>query len=69
MTEYGETEDGGVIALAVAELPGTERLLLWQVPVGEEEGPDGAAFLAGIRDRVAAGDREDLSSPRASRSS
>jgi pimeloyl-ACP methyl ester carboxylesterase len=55
---YGSSS-GGIIALAAAAaIPGVERLVLWEVPIGEEEGLDGAAFLADIRELVDAGDRE-----------
>ncbi|NRQ34666.1 alpha/beta hydrolase [Nonomuraea sp. NN258] len=57
-TLYGSSS-GGLIALAAAAaLPGVERLLLWEVPLGEEEGADGAALLAEIEGLAAAGDRE-----------
>ena len=55
---YGSSSGGAIALAAAAVLPGVERLLLWEVPLGEEEGTDGAEFLAAIRERVAAGDRE-----------
>ena len=55
---YGSSSGGAIALAAAAVLPGVERLLLWEVPLGEEEGTDGAEFLAAIRGRVAAGDRE-----------
>jgi pimeloyl-ACP methyl ester carboxylesterase len=55
---YGSSSGGAIALAAAAALPGVERLLLWEVPLGEEEGTDGAEFLAAIRERVAAGDRE-----------
>ncbi len=49
---------GGAIALAAAAdgLPAT-ALALWEVPLGTEQGPEGAEFLAGLRQRVEAGDQ------------
>jgi pimeloyl-ACP methyl ester carboxylesterase len=49
---------GGAICLAAASagLPVT-ALALWEVPLDEELGPDGAEFLAGLRKRVDAGDQ------------
>jgi len=55
---YGSSSGGAIALAAAAVLPGVERLLLWEVPLGEEEGTDGAEFLDEIRERVAAGDRE-----------
>ncbi|MGK5171977.1 alpha/beta fold hydrolase [Geodermatophilus sp. CPCC 205761] len=55
---YGSSSGGAIALAAAARLPGVERLLLWEVPLGEEDGADGAEFLAAIRQRVAAGDRE-----------
>lgn len=56
---YGSSS-GGVIALAAAAVvPGVDRLALWEVPLGVEEGTDGAEFLAEIRERIDAGDREE----------
>lgn len=55
---FGSSSGGAIALAAAARLSGVQRLLLWEVPLGEEEGSDGARFLAGIRERVAAGDRE-----------
>ena len=53
------SSSGGAIALAAAtQLPGIERLSLWEVPLGAECGPDGAAYLAAVRACVATGDAE-----------
>jgi pimeloyl-ACP methyl ester carboxylesterase len=53
------SSSGGAIALAAAVgLPGIERLSLWEVPLGEECGTDGAAYLEAVRACVAAGDPE-----------
>ena len=48
---------GGAICLAAASagLPIT-ALALWEVPLGDELGSEGAEFLAGLRERVEAGD-------------
>jgi pimeloyl-ACP methyl ester carboxylesterase len=48
---------GGAIALAAASagLPVT-AVALWEVPLGAELGSAGAEFLAGLRERVEAGD-------------
>jgi pimeloyl-ACP methyl ester carboxylesterase len=48
----------GQFRAAAAELPGVERLSLWEVPLGEECGTDGAAYLEAVRACVAAGDPE-----------
>ncbi|RBY75077.1 alpha/beta hydrolase [Geodermatophilus sp. TF02-6] len=55
---YGSSSGGAIALAAAAELPGVQRLLLWEVPLGEESGTDGAEYLAAVRERVAAGDRE-----------
>jgi pimeloyl-ACP methyl ester carboxylesterase len=49
---------GGAIALAAAAtgLPVT-ALALWEVPLNAELGSEGAEFLAGLRERVDAGDQ------------
>ena len=49
---------GGAIALAAAAagLPVT-AVALWEVPVDAELGPEGAEFLAGLQERVGAGDK------------
>ena len=48
---------GGAIALAAAAsgLP-VSKLVLFEVPLGAELGTDGAEFLAGLRERIEAGD-------------
>ena len=55
---YGSSSGGAIALAAAARIPGVERLLLWEVPLGEEEGTDGAEFLHAIRQLLAAGDRE-----------
>ena len=51
------SSSGGAIALAAAAagLPVT-AMVLWEVPLGPEEGTDGAEFLAGLRERIAGDD-------------
>jgi pimeloyl-ACP methyl ester carboxylesterase len=48
---------GGAIALAAAAagLP-ISKIVLFEVPLDPELGPEGAQFLAGLRERIAAGD-------------
>lgn len=50
---------GGAIALAAAasDLP-ISKLVLWEVPLGDELGSDGEEFLTGLREHIAAGDGE-----------
>jgi pimeloyl-ACP methyl ester carboxylesterase len=50
------SSSGGAIALAAAAtgLP-VSRLVLWEVPLGEEGGSDGAEFLDGLRQHIRAG--------------
>lgn len=55
---YGSSSGGAIALAAAAEIPGVTRLVVWEVPLGEELGRDGAAFLDEIRAVVATGDRE-----------
>ncbi|MBB3083196.1 alpha/beta fold hydrolase [Geodermatophilus sabuli] len=57
---YGSSSGGAIALAAAAELPGVERLVLWEVPLGEEQGSDGAEYLAALRERVAADDPEGI---------
>lgn len=57
---YGSSSGGAIALAAAAELPGVERLFLWEVPLGPECGTDGAEYLAAVRALVAAGDREGI---------
>ncbi|MGY1706863.1 alpha/beta fold hydrolase [Geodermatophilus sp. SYSU D00697] len=57
---YGSSSGGAIALAAAAELPGVERLVLWEVPLDDEEGTDGADHLAAVRALVAADDREGL---------
>ncbi|WP_219414922.1 alpha/beta fold hydrolase [Pseudonocardia nigra] len=55
---YGSSSGGAIALAAAAEIPGIEHLVLWEVPLGEEEGSDGREFLSEITERVRSGDRE-----------
>ncbi len=57
---YGSSSGGAIALAAAAELPGVERLLLWEVPLDAEESTSGAQALAAVRRLVAAGDREGV---------
>lgn len=57
-TLYGSSSGGAIALAAAAAIPGVERLVLWEVPLSEEEGADGGEFLARIVELVDAGDRE-----------
>ena len=55
---FGSSSGGAIcLAAAAAGLPIT-KLALWEVPLGAENGADGAAFFNGLRARITAGDRE-----------
>lgn len=57
---FGGSSGGAIsLAAAAAGLPIT-KLALWEVPLDEELGADGAAFLAGLREKIAAGDNEGV---------
>jgi pimeloyl-ACP methyl ester carboxylesterase len=56
---YGSSSGGAIALAAAARIPGVTQLVLWEVPLGEEGGSDGAKFLAGIRTIVESGDREE----------
>ncbi|HET6530527.1 MAG TPA: alpha/beta hydrolase [Actinoplanes sp.] len=59
-TLYGSSS-GAAIALAVAAAdPGVRGLLLWEAPLGEENGTDGADYLAELRPVIAGGDPEAI---------
>lgn len=55
---HGSSSGGAIALAAAAELPGVERLSLWEVPLGEECGTDGEAYLRAVRELAAAGDPE-----------
>jgi pimeloyl-ACP methyl ester carboxylesterase len=55
---FGGSSGGAIsLAAAAAGLPIT-KLALWEVPLDDELGTDGAEFLDGLRERIAAGDKE-----------
>ena len=55
---FGSSSGGAIVlAAAAAGLPVT-KVALWEVPLGDENGTDGAEFLTGLRSRIGAGDRE-----------
>ncbi len=55
---YGSSSGGAIALAAAAATPGIDRLVLWEVPLGEEGSQTEAAELAQVRTLVAAGDRE-----------
>jgi pimeloyl-ACP methyl ester carboxylesterase len=55
---HGSSSGGAIALAAAAALPGVPRLSLWEVPLGEECGTDGAEFLAAVRAGVVAGNPE-----------
>jgi pimeloyl-ACP methyl ester carboxylesterase len=59
-TLYGSSSGAAIALAAAAEIPGVERLLLWEAPLGADGGTDGAEFLAGVRETVAGGDPERI---------
>jgi pimeloyl-ACP methyl ester carboxylesterase len=55
---YGSSSGGAIaLAAAAAGLPVT-RLALWEVPLDDELGNDGAEFLSGLRAEIAQGNDE-----------
>ena len=59
-TLYGSSSGAAIALAAAARVPGVERLLLWEPPLGPDGGTDGAEFLAGVREVVAGGDPERI---------
>lgn len=57
---HGSSSGGAIALAAAAQLPGVERLSLWEVPLGEECGTDGAEYLAAVRACVVSGDPESV---------
>lgn len=54
---FGSSSGGAIsLAAAAAGLP-VSKLALWETPLRDELGTDGAEFLAGFRERVASGDK------------
>lgn len=55
---FGNSSGGSIsLAAAAAGLP-VSHLVLFEVPLGAEDGRDGADFLGGLRERITAGDLE-----------
>jgi pimeloyl-ACP methyl ester carboxylesterase len=55
---FGNSSGGAIsLAAAAAGLP-ISKLVLFEVPLGPERGDNGADFLTGLRERIAAGDQE-----------
>jgi pimeloyl-ACP methyl ester carboxylesterase len=59
-TLYGSSSGAAIALAAATDIPGVERLLLWEPPLGPDGGTDGAQFLAGVREAVAGGDPERI---------
>ncbi len=55
---YGSSSGGSIALAAAAAGLEVTKLALWEVPLDEELGTEGAEFLAGLRERIAAGDNE-----------
>lgn len=55
---FGNSSGGSISLAAAARGLSISHLVLFEVPLGPELGDDGASFLDGLRERVAAGDRE-----------
>ncbi len=55
---YGSSSGGAIALATAAELPGVDRLVLWEVPLDTSGGAEAWAWHAGIVERVAAGDPE-----------
>ncbi|MDQ0894832.1 alpha/beta fold hydrolase [Agromyces ramosus] len=53
---FGSSSGGAISLAAAASGMPISKLVLWEVPLSEELGGDGAEFLAGLRERIAAGD-------------
>jgi pimeloyl-ACP methyl ester carboxylesterase len=57
---FGNSSGGSIaLAAAAAGLP-VSKLVLFEVPLADELGTDGAAFLDGLRQRIAAGDGDAI---------
>ncbi|MFQ4148728.1 alpha/beta hydrolase [Arthrobacter sp. LAPM80] len=55
VTLVGNSSGGAISLAAAAAGLGISGLVLFEVPLGEELGTDGAEFLAGLRERIASG--------------
>jgi pimeloyl-ACP methyl ester carboxylesterase len=57
---FGSSSGGSIcLAAAAAGLPVT-AMVLWETPLGDELGTDSAANLAGLREKLAAGNGDDV---------
>lgn len=57
---FGSSSGGSIcLAAAAAGLP-VSALVLWEVPLGAEQGTDSAANLVGLREKLAAGNGDDV---------
>jgi pimeloyl-ACP methyl ester carboxylesterase len=59
-TLYGSSSGAAIALAAAASIPGVDRLLLWEAPLGPDGGTEGAEFLADVRKAVAGGDPETI---------
>lgn len=57
---YGSSSGAAIALAAATEVPGVDRLVLWEPPLGPDGGSDGAAELAAVREVVAGGDPERI---------
>lgn len=55
---YGNSSGGAIALAAAAAGLDVSALVLWEVPLREELGNDGADFLDGLRARIASGDAD-----------
>ncbi|GAA4938432.1 pimeloyl-ACP methyl ester carboxylesterase [Actinomycetospora succinea] len=55
---YGSSSGGAIALAAAAHVPGVDRLVLWEVPVGTDGGDEARAWHRGIVERSATGDLE-----------
>jgi len=55
---YGSSSGGSISLAAAAEGLPITKLALWEVPLDDELGTDGAEFLAGLRERIGASNDE-----------
>ena len=55
---FGNSSGGAICLAAAAAGLSISKLILFEVPLGPELGDDGDVFLNGLRERIAAGDRE-----------
>jgi pimeloyl-ACP methyl ester carboxylesterase len=56
---FGSSSGSAISLAAAAEGLPVTRLVLWEAPLGDEGGPDGAEFLDGLRKHIRAGDGDE----------